>query len=461
MDFDSLFQGISNLNELNSLLQHEEVIPDVPQISESHVLLESTPLEKHGIMDTRREAIDALQSQIIEKERILWINRNLQNKIQDQLSTIQGLLGRRVAEEIEQGLNEEPSEADIHEYSKRVLCSFPVEGSSRYFSRKSRTLLRFVSEDGKPLTLQSPKRSFTAKQWSEKSETMLKELVVEECKQLINMDSVPSDQSANVQAYRAATTPGERSHYLQILIPNLINSFSWEMIASKIGHSQTDCFVHWMNCCDPFVNQNPWTLEEDRKLYMAAEQTKKRYWVKVASEVGNGRVPIQCFQRYIRELEMQGSYKKWTDEEDSILLDTVQKIGTKSWKVVAKKLPERSWDQCRSRYYQALKQRGKKGRWSEMEKCRLLLYLFFYGQDNWSLIAQKMVTRNTAQCRDEWNRCLSPSVSHERWTSKEDKLLLSTVNTKGTTSWIAVSAVLPGRTADACKTRYRLLKKKW
>ena len=461
MDFDSLLQGINGFNDLNSLLQHEEVLPDVPEISEPNVVLSGVTFEKHGISDTRREAISVLRTQLIEKERLLWINRNLQNKIQDQLSTIQRLLGRRGTEEVEQVPCEEPSEFNVSEYSKQILRSFPVEGSSRYFSRKTHSLPRFMSEDGKPLTLQSPKRSFTSKQWSEKSETMLKELVIEECKQLINVGSIPLNQSGKVQAYRAETTPSERTHCLQVLMPNLINSFSWEVIASKVGHSQTDCFVHWMNCCDPFVNQNPWTLEEDKTLVLAAERRKKRCWVKIASDVGNGRVPIQCFQRYIRELEMQGSYKKWTDEEDGILLDTVQKTGTKAWKVVAKKLPGRSWDQCRSRYYQALKQRGKKGRWSEMEKCRLLLYLYFYGQDNWSLIAQKMVTRNTAQCRDEWSRCLCPTVSHERWTAREDKLLLSTVNTKGTTSWIAVSAVLPGRTADACKTRYRLLKKKW
>lgn len=51
-------------------------------------------------------------------------------------------------------------------------------------------------------------------------------------------------------------------------------------------------------------------------------------------------VPIQCFQRYIRELEMQGSYKKWTDEEDGILLDTVQKTGTKGMESSSK---EATW----------------------------------------------------------------------------------------------------------------------
>lgn len=184
---------------------------------------------------------------------------------------------------------EEPSEFNVSEYSKQILRSFPVEGSSRYFSRKTHSLPRFMSEDGKPLTLQSPKRSFTSKQWSEKSETMLKELVIEECKQLINVGSIPLNQSGKVQAYRAETTPSERTHCLQVLMPNLINSFSWEVIASKVGHSQTDCFVHWMNCCDPFVNQNPWTLEEDKKLVLAAERRKKRCWVKIASELGNGR----------------------------------------------------------------------------------------------------------------------------------------------------------------------------
>lgn len=94
MDFDSLLQGINGFNDLNSLLQHEEVLPDVPEISEPNVVLSGVTFEKHGISDTRREAISVLRTQLIEKERLLWINRNLQNKIQDQLSTIQRLLGR-------------------------------------------------------------------------------------------------------------------------------------------------------------------------------------------------------------------------------------------------------------------------------------------------------------------------------------------------------------------------------
>ena len=453
MEIDHLLQ---DLNGFSSSLEFNVADTDVPQIVEPSAISNSLCVQQQGNEEERKEAL-AIQEQIKDKERALWLNWNMQNRIQEQLEHIHILLGKHVMETDESGKETTEPEASPLESSLRVLKSFPVRGSTHYFSQKLKSYPRFLSPEGTPLTYQSTKRSVSTKQWSERSETKLRDLVLEECKQLIALGSVPPEQSSTLQKYRSAATPEEKTSFFHLLIPSLLNTFSWETIACKVDHSQTDCFVHWMNCCDPFINQTAWTVDEDRKLLEASRGSRKRNWVQVASEVGNGRIPFQCFQRFVCELEMQGAYRKWTPEDDKELLEAVQELGTKAWKAVAKRLPGRSWDQCRSRYYQSLRLKGRKGHWSEMEKLRLLLYLFFYGEENWGRIAQKMVTRNAAQCRDQWNRCLKPTISHKKWSAKEDKTLLSLVDTRTAVSWAQICHSLPGRTADACKTRYRFL----
>lgn len=454
MEIDHLLQ---DLNGFGASLEFNVADTDIPQIVEPSAISNSLCVQQQDKDEERRKEALAIQEQIKEKERALWLNWNMQNRIQEQLEHIHILLGKHVLEPDESEKKPAEPNDSPQNYSLRVLRSFPIRSNTHYFSQKLKSYPRFLSPEGTPLTYQSTKRSISTKQWSEKSESKLRDLVLEECKQLIALGSVPPEQSSTLQKYRSASTPEEKTHFFHLLIPSLLNTFSWETIACKVDHSQTDCFVRWMNCCDPFINQATWTVDEDRRLLEASRVSRKRNWVQVAAEVGNGRVPFQCFQRFVCELEMQGAYRKWTPEEDEQLRRAVQELGTKAWKAVAKRLSGRSWDQCRSRYYQSLQLTAKKGHWSEMEKLRLLLYLYFYGEENWGRIAQKMVTRNAVQCRDEWNRCLKPTISHKKWSAKEDKMLLSLVNKMTAVSWTQICRKLPGRTADACKTRYRFL----
>ena len=472
MDFGNLFSEYENLDGIDSFLPQNDVYPEMnvleaPDLQEmnAYVPKDEEVSQPKKVDEEKQHQIHELQNRISEKERLLAVNRELQHRIIEQLDTLQQLLGRK---ERKKGSESNPSNnndnsntdsSHIEDKTTQFLQSFPVSGGAAYFSRQSRKSPRFKLADGGLLVPKPTKKSIISKTWTKRKDELLQMLVLKTCEGIVDHGTVPDSEQYIVTQYKQASTPADKQKYLQRLVPSLLGNFSWETIAYKLGHSPADCFVHWMNHCDPFINHTPWTLEEDTRLFQIVTRCHARRWVAIAAELNTGRVPIQCIQRYVRYLETQYNFRSWSEQEDATLLESVRKQGRKAWNLVAKDLPGRTANQCRSRYFQALQQQGKKGRWGVWEKCRLLLYMHFYGE-NWALISQKMISRNTAQCRDQWFRCLHPTIRHERWKAAEDKLLLSLVHKKGIKSWTEIATRFPGRTADMCKTRYNTIKPK-
>ena len=472
MDFSNLFSEYENLDEISSFLPQNDIYPEMNAIGASDLremngyVLENEQTPNYGKVDEEKQhQIQELQNRILEKEHLLEVNQKLQKRIIEQLGTLQQLLGRKEQEKGDDSnslsYNDASNTDPVHmeDRTTQFLRSFPVSEGTTYFSQQSRKLPRFKLSDGGLLVPKPSKKSVISKTWTKRKDELLQALVLKTCEGIVDHVAVPDDEQYIVTQYKQATNPADKQKYLQRLVPSLLGSFSWDTIAYKLGHSPADCFVHWMNHCDPFINHTPWTLDEDTRLFQIVTRHHARRWVAIAAELNTGRVPIQCIQRYVRYLETQHNSRSWSEQEDAALLESVRRQGRKAWNMVAKDLPGRTANQCRSRYFQALQQQGKKGRWGVWEKCRLLLYMYFYGE-NWTLISQKMISRNIAQCRDQWFRCLHPTIRHERWKAAEDKLLLSLVRKKGIRSWTEIATRFPGRTADMCKTRYNSIKPK-
>ena len=98
-----------------------------------------------------------------------------------------------------------------------------------------------------------------------------------------------------------------------------------------------------------------WTHEEDIRLANAVNKYGTDNWTVIASQVGNGRTRAQCSQRWLRGLNPTISKVSWTQDEDQILIDTVRKLGAKSWAKIAAVLGNRCDVQCRYRYKQLVK----------------------------------------------------------------------------------------------------------
>lgn len=104
----------------------------------------------------------------------------------------------------------------------------------------------------------------------------------------------------------------------------------------------------------------PWTPEEDEKLIQAVKTHGAENWIMIAQYVGGGRTRSQCSQRWLRVINPKLRKLNWSTEEDTLLLQAVEKVGTKSWSKVAAIVGQRCDVQCRYRYQQLMKQQNTK-----------------------------------------------------------------------------------------------------
>mmetsp|Transcript_17629 Transcript_17629/g.21708 ORF Transcript_17629/g.21708 Transcript_17629/m.21708 type:complete len:440 (-) Transcript_17629:219-1538(-) len=82
----------------------------------------------------------------------------------------------------------------------------------------------------------------------------------------------------------------------------------------------------------------------------------------------------------------------------------------------------------------------------------------------WVKIAKKMPGRTSKQCRERWRNKLNPNIKRELWTVKEDLILLDAHKKLGN-RWVKLASMLPGRTENSVKTRFksitRAMKRMW
>jgi myb proto-oncogene protein len=199
-----------------------------------------------------------------------------------------------------------------------------------------------------------------------------------------------------------------------------------------------------------------WTPEEDAKLIEAMKEHGSR-WVKVAAMVP-GRTNKMCRNRwtYILDPAIGKSTGKWTLEEDAKLTEAVKKYGT-DWVAVAALFPGRTNKMCRNRWTYTLDPAiGKStGKWTPEEDAKLTEAVKKYGTD-WVKVATLVHGRSNHQCRHRWTYTLDPTIGKSAgklWTPEEDAKLTEAVKKHGT-DWVAVAALVPGRTNKLCRNRW-------
>lgn len=73
-----------------------------------------------------------------------------------------------------------------------------------------------------------------------------------------------------------------------------------------------------------------------------------RNWKKIANLLGD-RTDVQCLHRWNKVLNPEMIKGPWTDEEDRILVASVEKYGAQNWSTIAQFLEGRIGKQCRER----------------------------------------------------------------------------------------------------------------
>jgi hypothetical protein len=132
---------------------------------------------------------------------------------------------------------------------------------------------------------------------------------------------------------------------------------------------------------------------------------------------------------------------------------------------VAALVPGRTKQQCRNRWRlldpSIDRTTALAGRWLEDEDKKLKDSVQAYGGKSWEAVAALVPGRTKQQCRNRW-RVLDPSIDRTtalagKWFEDEDKKLKDSVQAYGGKSWEAIAALVPGRTKQQCQNRWRVL----
>ena len=92
--------------------------------------------------------------------------------------------------------------------------------------------------------------------------------------------------------------------------------------------------------------------------------------------------------------------------------------------------------------------------WSEDEDKVMKQLVNKYGTSNWTLIASKMgKSRNGKQCRERWYNHLNPTLKKNNWTLDEENILFSKHMQLGN-KWADIASFLPGRTLNDIKNHF-------
>jgi hypothetical protein len=220
-----------------------------------------------------------------------------------------------------------------------------------------------------------------------------------------------------------------------------------------------------------------WTSEEDAKLTRAVANTPKKKWGKeyktdwvAISALVPGRTRNQCRGRWKNALnpsidQANGRTGAWSEDEDSELKDAVQTHGGKDWDAIAALVLGRTRGQCWSRWHTILdpsidRASGRTGRWTAVEDTKLKDAVQMHSGKNWIAIAVLVPGRTKIQCMNRWHDVLDPNIGGAsgrtgKWTEDEDSKLQDAVQTHGGKDWVAISALVPGRTRKQCYSRWQ------
>jgi hypothetical protein len=82
-----------------------------------------------------------------------------------------------------------------------------------------------------------------------------------------------------------------------------------------------------------------------------------------------------------------------------------------------------------------------------------------HGGKHWAAIAAMVPGRTKIQCKKIWRDYLDPSIDRAigrtgEWTEDEDLKLKAAVQMHGGKNWVAIAALVPGRTKSQCNHRW-------
>ncbi|XP_059494131.1 snRNA-activating protein complex subunit 4 isoform X2 [Stegostoma tigrinum] len=215
----------------------------------------------------------------------------------------------------------------------------------------------------------------------------------------------------------------------------------------------------WQNSEHPSINKEAWSKEEVQRMIEIAEQHGCVDWEWITSELQTNRTAFMCLQKY-QEFNKELRKKEWTEEEDHMLTELVQKMRVGNfipYTKIAYFMEGRNSSQLLYRWSKSLDPSVKKGPWTRTEDELLLKAVAKYGTREWFKIQEEVPGRVDAQCRGRFLNTLNHNLRKGRWTPEEERDFRELLAKHGVGRWSKIAAGLVGRTEAQCLHKWKAI----
>ena len=147
------------------------------------------------------------------------------------------------------------------------------------------------------------------------------------------------------------------------------------------------------------LNQKKWTKEEDKQLIELVQTHNEKKWKEISNFFHN-KNPLQCFSRYKR-IKPGVNKGSWNKEEDDEILKLIKIHGT-NWSLISKIIKTRNNKQIRDRYINILAPNINKKKFT-FEEDMLIIKLYKEFGAKWSRIHTYFKNRTTDMIKNRFH----------------------------------------------------------